>query len=119
MIYDRKSKQYTELVGANDSMFVHSNPCWTPDGKSILFSRAKAKHFNESGIHNGSVAKQQDLARYKKFEKSYLDHDSLFILDIYMVPFKLGKGGIATPVQGASNNGSSNYCLAVIELLLR
>jgi tetratricopeptide (TPR) repeat protein len=84
-------------------------PCWTPDGKSILFARAKAKHFDESGIHNGSVAKQQDLIRYKKFEKSYLDRDSLFKFDIYTIPFNSGKGGIATPVEGASKNGLSNY----------
>jgi tetratricopeptide (TPR) repeat protein/Tol biopolymer transport system component len=109
VVYDRKSKRYTELAGANDSMFVHSNPCWTPDGKSILFSRAKAKHFNESGIHNGSVAKQQDLSRYKKFEKSYLDRDSLFKFDVFTIPFNNGKGGIATPVEGASKNGLSNY----------
>jgi tetratricopeptide (TPR) repeat protein len=109
VVYDRKEKQYTELSGANDSMFVHSNPCWTPDGKTIFFSRSKAKHYNESGIHNGSVAKLQDMERYKKFEKSYLDRDSLFKFDIYTVPFNHGKGGIATPVQGASNNGSSNY----------
>jgi tetratricopeptide (TPR) repeat protein len=109
VVYDRKEKQYTELSGANDSMFVHSNPCWTPDGKTIFFSRSKAKHYNESGIHNGSVAKLQDMERYKKFEKSYLNRDSLFKFDIYTVPFNHGKGGIATPVQGASNNGSSNY----------
>ncbi len=109
VIYDRKEKRYTELSGANDSMFVHSNPSWTPDGKNILFTRAKAKHFNESGIHNGSVAKPQDMAKYKKFEKTYMDRDSLIKFDIYTIPFNSGKGGQAIPVEGASNNGLSNY----------
>ena len=108
-VYDRKEKKYFELQGANDTMFVQSNPTWTPDGKTILFARAKAKHFNESGIHNGSVAKQQDQSRYKKFEKSYLDRDSLFKFDIYEIPFNDGKGGKARPLVGASNNGLSNY----------
>ncbi len=109
VVYDRTENRYTELPGANDSMFVQSNPSWTPDGKNILFTRAKAKHFNESGIHNGSVAKQQDRERYSKFEKSYLDRDSLFKFDIYILPFNDGKGGRATPIEGASHNGLSNY----------
>ncbi len=109
VVYDRKEKRYFELPGANDSLFVQSNPCWTPDGKTILFTRAKAKHYNESGIHNGSVAKSQDQERYKKFEKTYLDRDSLFKFDIYTLPFNNGKGGKATPVEGASKNGLSNY----------
>ena len=108
-VYDRKEKKYFELSGANDTMFVQSNPTWTPDGKTILFTRAKAKHFNESGIHNGSVAKKQDQARYKQFEKNYLDRDSLFKFDIYSIPFNDGKGGEAKPIEGASNNGLSNY----------
>ncbi len=109
VVYDRKKKRYSELYGANDTMFVHSNPTWTPDGKNILFTRAKAKHYNESGIHNGSVPKSQDLSRYKKFENSYLTRDSLFKFDIYIIPFNNGKGGKAEPIAGASNNGLSNY----------
>ncbi len=109
VVYDRQEKRYYELEGANDSMFVHSNPCWTPDGKNILFTRAKAKHYSESGIHNGSVAKQQDRERYNKFEKTYLDRDSLIKFDIYTIPFNDGFGGLATPIEGASNNGLSNY----------
>ncbi len=108
-VYDRKEKRYFELSGANDSMFVQSNPSWTPNGKNILFTRAKAKHYNESGIHNGSVAKPQDMERYKKFEKTYMDRDSLFKFDIYTIPFNSGKGGKAVPIEGASNNGLSNY----------
>jgi tetratricopeptide (TPR) repeat protein len=107
--YDRREKRNFELHGANDTMYVHSNPCWTPDGKSILFTRAKARHFNESGIQNGSVAKKQDEARYRKFEKCYLDRDSLIKFDIYTIPFNQGKGGVAKPLEGASGNGFSNY----------
>jgi len=108
-VYDRKEKRNFELPGANDTTFVQSNPCWTPDGKNILFARARAKHYNESGILNGSVPRKQDETRYKKFEKSYLDRDSLFKFDIYSIPFNTGKGGKAIPVEGASNNGLSNY----------
>lgn len=109
VVYDREKKTYTELEGANDSAFVHSNPIWTPDGKNIYFTKARAKHFQESGIHNGSVPKPEDNARYKVFEKKYMDRDSLMKYDIYKIPFANGKGGKAVPVEGASKNGMSNY----------
>lgn len=109
MNYDRVKDSFKPLPGAADTNFVQTNPIWTPDGKTILFARARAKHFEESGIHHGSRAKLKDLERYKKFEQSYVSRDSLFKYDIYTVPFNEGNGGLATPLEGASKNGMSNY----------
>lgn len=109
VVYDRIKKTFTELEGANDTMLVQSNPCWSPDGKFIYFTRAKAKHYEESGIHSGSSPTLEDSPRYRKFEKSYLDRDSLIKFNIYKIPFNQGKGGKAIPVPGASHNGFSNY----------
>lgn len=109
MVYDRLKKEFFPLQGACDTNFVQSNPIWTPDSKNILFAHARAKHFEESGIQNGSTPKLQDKPRYEKFEQNYVRRDSLIKFDIYSVPFNDGKGGIATPVKGASKNGMSNY----------
>ena len=109
VVYDRLEKKYFELEGATDTLFVHSNPCWTPDGENIYFTKARAKHYQESGIHNGSVPKPEDRSRYKKFENSYMNRDSLIKFDIYKIPFNDGNGGEAVPVAGASHNGFSNY----------
>ncbi len=109
VVYDRVGDRFFELEGANDTMFVQSNPAWTPDGRHILFCKAPAKHYPESGIHNGSVPKYADLQTYMAFEKSYTDRDSLMKFDIYKIPFNDGKGGKAVPVEGASGNGLSNY----------
>jgi tetratricopeptide (TPR) repeat protein len=109
VIYDKLNSRYFELEGANDTAFVQSNPCWSPDGKYIYYTKARARHFEESGIHHGSVAKPEDAARYRVFEKHFLNRDSLVKFDIYKIPFNEGKGGIAEPVPGASNNGYSNY----------
>ncbi len=108
-VYDRVKKQYFELEGANDTMLVQSNPCWSPDGKYIYFTRAKARHSEESGIHNGSVAKKKDAGVYKIFEGNYLSRDTLIKFDVCRIPFNNGKGGKAEPVIGASQNGYSNY----------
>lgn len=109
VVYDRIKKEYFELEGANDTLLVQSNPCWTPDGKYIYFTRAKARHYEESGIKGGSVPRPEDVPLYKKFEKQYLNRDSLIKFNIYKVPFNNGKGGKAIPVSGASHNGKSNY----------
>lgn len=109
VVYDRKEKQYFELNGANDTMLVQSNPCWSPDGKYIYFARARAKHFEESGIHNGSVPKPENAPRYNVFERHYLKRDTLIKFNIYRIPFNKGRGGKAVPVAGASHNGYSNY----------
>lgn len=109
VVYDRVEERFFELEGANDTLFVQSNPTWTPDGKHILFCRSRARHYPESGIHNGSVARPADMKTYAGFEQRFLDRDSLMKFDIYTIPFNEGKGGKALPVEGASENGLSNY----------
>lgn len=109
MVYDRHEKEFFPLEGACDTNLVQTNPVWTPDGKKILFARARAKHYEESGIQHGSSPKPKDKAQYKKFEQTYVKRDSLFKFDIYTVQFNNGKGGIAKPLTGASHNGMSNY----------
>ncbi|MHC4242724.1 MAG: TolB family protein, partial [Planctomycetota bacterium] len=41
-VFDRETGGFRELPGANDPEFVQSNPTWSPDGKYIVFARAKA-----------------------------------------------------------------------------
>ena len=40
-VYDRETRQFSALPGADDRDFVHSAPCWSPDGREILFARAQ------------------------------------------------------------------------------
>ncbi|RIJ46338.1 tetratricopeptide repeat protein [Maribellus luteus] len=105
--YDRNTKKMAELPGASDTIWVNSNPTWSPDGKYIYFSRARARHFDESGIMHGSKA--VDQARYQVFLNNFLERKDLVKFDIYRVPFNQGKGGVAEPVAGASGNNRSNY----------
>lgn len=101
-IYDRQTKTYQVLPGADDPRFVQTNATWSPDGKSIVFARAEA--YEPEGLENvKSVLVPQDAAR------DFLDGGRTFRYDLVRIPFNEGKGGKAEPIEGAANNGRSNY----------
>ncbi len=41
-VLDRETGQFRVLPGADDPRFVQTNANWSPDGKYIVFARAKA-----------------------------------------------------------------------------
>ncbi len=104
-VYDRESHTLKELPGANLDEYVQSNAFWTPDGKEIIFSRARALP-RDSDIYKLAV---EDKNLLEQFEERKVP----FKYDLYRIPFNGGKGGKAEPVEGASNNGKSNYFPAV------
>lgn len=101
-IYDRITKQYNALPGADDKQYVQSNPNWSPDGKYLLFT--KAPYFKSA-----VAEKSKKPVLPMEVAREFIDRKRLFKYDIYKIAFNNGKGGTAEPVQGASNNGKSNY----------
>jgi len=101
-VYDRNAGAFAALPGADDPQFVQSNPSWSPDGKYIVFARARAyKLKNVTGPRNVLLTPEQC--------KEFLEDGKLFLFDLYRIPFNGGKGGEPEPIRGASNNGVSNF----------
>jgi tetratricopeptide (TPR) repeat protein len=101
-IYDRITNSFDALNGANDPKYVQSNPSWSPDGKKIIFVRTEA-YVNEKVKNAGrALLTLNDVNEFSSGEKQ-------FKFDLYSVDFNDGKGGVAKPVEGASQNGKSNY----------
>lgn len=100
--YDRRTKSFAPLPGADDPKYVQSNPTWTPDGKSLLFARANA-YRSEKASGQKSVVLSRDAAA------EFLTGGKRFKYDIYSIPFGDGSGGIPLALEGASKNGKSNY----------
>jgi tetratricopeptide (TPR) repeat protein len=101
-IYDRQAKTYHALPGADDPRFVQTNATWSPDGTSLVFARAEA--YEPEGVEDvKSVLVPQEAA------KDFLEGGRTFRYDLYRIPFNGGQGGTAEPIDGASNNGLSNY----------
>ena len=92
--YSRADGRIRTLPGADDPRYVQANAVWSPDGKYLLFVRAEARDSYPEG---------RKMAEYSN------DPNEVQIqYDLYRIPFNEGRGGKATPVEGASRNGMSN-----------
>lgn len=101
-VYDRQLRKFYELQGACDKNYVQSNPNWSPNSSEIIYSRAN--RYMSSKIDNSEnvLLKVEDAEEFVKRQKD-------FKFDLYRLKFNEGKGGQAIPVEGASNNGKSNF----------
>jgi len=92
--YDRTTGKKLPLPGADDERFVQTNAVWSPDGKFVVFARAEARDPETPGQKAPSHANDPEETQIK--------------YDLYRILFNGGKGGVAVPIEGASNNGMSN-----------
>ena len=102
VVYDTQKKTFRPLPGADDPEYVQSNPTWSPDGKSVVFARAKA-------YRKEVVANATSVLLSEKDVPEFVNDKEPFKFDLYRVPFNEGRGGAAEPIEGASHNGKSNY----------
>lgn len=91
--YDRTTGKIQPLPGAGDPQYVHGNSVWTPDGKSLVFLRAKACDSIPVG---------------PRPEKANDPNEIQIQYDLCTIPFNDGRGGQVRPLPGASGNGKSN-----------
>jgi tetratricopeptide (TPR) repeat protein len=101
-IYSKTTKTFAALPGADNLALVQSNPSWSPDGRYIVFTRSTVYHLKN--LRN----KAQVLLSPEECSE-FLTNRIQFKYDLYRIPFNEGKGGTAQPLNGASNNGMSNF----------
>ena len=92
--YDKAAGQLQPLPGADDPEFVHTDAVWSPDGKYLVFARARARDAYPAG---GRMA-----------ESANSPNETPIQYDLYRIPFRDGQGGKPEPIAGASANGMSN-----------
>ena len=102
VVYDRQARRFFPLPGADDPQYVQSNPAWSPNGRYIVFARARAYQLRRLADHKAVLLTPEECAEFLKGGKT-------FQFDLYRVAFNGGKGGQAVPLEGASGNGQSNY----------
>lgn len=102
VVYDREKKTFAALPGADDPEYVQTNAVWSPDGKEIVFARAKAYRAERLEQLNSALVDEKDVPEFTVQKQP-------FRYDLYRIPFNDGKGGTPQPVQGASGDGMSNF----------
>jgi tetratricopeptide (TPR) repeat protein len=101
-IHNRETETFKSLPGADDPNYVQSNPSWSPDGKYIVFARSKVYRLQ-------NVREDRSILLTPEECKEFLEDERPFLFDLYRIPYNDGNGGKAEPLEGASNNGMSNY----------
>ncbi len=92
-VKDRETGRISLLPGADDPRFVHTNANWTPDGRTLVFLRGRAK---DSEVTGERPLRAND------------PNEVQIQYDICTIPFNEGRGGEARPLPGASGNGKSH-----------
>jgi len=92
--YSTRTEEMKALPGADDPEYVHCDPTWSPDGKTVVFARARARDAYAPGA---------PLAAYPNDPA-----ETPMRYDLYRMPFDEGRGGRPEPIAGASDNGVSN-----------
>jgi tetratricopeptide (TPR) repeat protein len=92
--YSRTTGRIRSLPGADNPNFVQTGAFWSPDGKYLVFARARAKD---------AYPKGRQMA-----ESAGDPMETPIQYDLYRIPFNGGKGGRAQAIAGAAHNGKSN-----------
>jgi tetratricopeptide (TPR) repeat protein len=92
--YSAETGAMEALPGADDPNYVHLNPVWTPDGKTIIFARAGAMDPYPEGRPASTYAGDPNEIQIQ--------------YGLYRMPFNEGRGGTPTPIAGASGTGMSD-----------
>ncbi len=102
VVYDRAMEEFYPLPGADDPQYVQSNPTWSPDGQTVVFARSKAYDLRDTRGQGKLLLTREECLEFTRDRQP-------FRFDLYRVPFNEGRGGTPEPIEGASNNGLSNY----------
>lgn len=100
--YDREIRGFQPVHGADDPAFVQTNPAFSPDGRWLVFARARVPDLMPQGL-----AIEGGLS--PAIVDEYADGRRTIHYDLYRVPFNEGRGGTAEPLVGASSNRKSNF----------
>jgi len=92
--YSRETKRVEALPGADNPAYVHANAVWSPDGRYLVFARAKARDPYPAGRKAAEFANDPNEPPIQ--------------YDLYRIPFNDGRGGRPEPIAGASGNRMSN-----------
>lgn len=102
--YSAEENKFHTLPGADDPKYVQTSPCFSPDTKHVVFSRAEVRQELLDKMAGNRVLKLEPGVYFEDLNQEYQIQ-----YDLYRVAFNNGQGGTAEPLAGAFDNGKSNY----------
>lgn len=102
--YSLAEKRFFDLPGADNPAYVHVGADWSPDGRYLVFSRARARTEYRQVMKGETAISAHRLERIDELNRRYPMR-----YDLYRIPFNDGRGGEALPLDGAAGNGKSYY----------
>ncbi len=103
-IFDTRTGGFSLLPGADFHDRVQTAPAWRPDGKHLAFSTVSTNPELIQKVVDKVILKESPKQTIHELNQKYPVQ-----FDIYTLPFDEGRGGVAEPLPGASQNGYSNY----------
>ncbi|MEN8246472.1 MAG: hypothetical protein ABFS43_16410 [Thermodesulfobacteriota bacterium] len=100
--YSVDRQMFQSLPGADDTRFVQTDPSWSWDEKYVVFARAETRNEYHDDISDIRV-------RVEDVDIHALNRKFPIQFDLYRIAFNKGRGSTPEPLEGASNNGMSNY----------
>ncbi len=97
-------RTFFSLPGADDPNYIQTCPAWSPDGRYIVFSRAKVDPYLIETLGDKNYIEVDQNVTIHDLNKKYR-----IMYDLYRIPFNEGRGGTPEPLSGAGGNGKSNY----------
>lgn len=103
-VYSTRTHDISGLdTGEQRREVVDTDPSWSPDGRKLIFARGVMKRDLYRELGGETIFTVGDESMEELYEKYPVQ------FDIYQMLFNSGKGSVAHPLAGASNNGMSNY----------
>ena len=100
--YDRLSRAFRPVKGADRRELIQTNPAFSPDGRWLVFARAPVLDLPRSA---GVVTPDT----VENVTPSLVEGTRRVCFDLFRLPFSEGSGGDPLPILGASSNGRSNF----------
>ena len=102
--YSTRDRDFHALPGADDTNVIQINPAWSHDGKTVAFARGKSTEFLWKTLGDNNFLDATPGENIRTLSEKYTMR-----FDLWTIPFNDGKGGKASPLHGAGENGLSNY----------
>lgn len=102
--YSINDRSFHPLPGADDPSYIQISPAWSHDGRTIAFARGQASRFLWDALGDNNFLDAKPGEDIHSLSEKYAMR-----FDLWTIPFNDGRGGSPSPLQGAGENGMSNY----------